>query len=529
MKKIISIILAALMLISVFVITSTAKTQREQEITVGKSAPTVDGNIDMAEGWSAPIHLNTMSMSNCWAQAPQTTEGVMYFSYTEEGLYYAADMIEDIHAVFMTGEDTDGINSFVYSTGEDDIDQSYGYNGDIFVLSFDVERMWYNAGYTSPSSYTPWYCVGLFEEEGAKMYRQIRRNGLDITEKVEVEGTKTEKGWRFEAYIPWEVIIEDVELCATKEPVTYSKEMLAAGDYTIYAHAVYHDRFYDPEMGEVDTWSRYATIAEYLPDGRPGNYSSGINIPCYGLKLNMTNHKLEHKVTKEPYIYDAGKVEVWCTECNKQVDGYNKSVADNVGEFDDVKAKQWYSESIRYCAQHNYMDGTGYRLFDADATITREMFVKILYNISNDYGFESNKVIPYTDVVKGSWYENAVSWAHFTNVTSGISKTEFGVGKAITRQEMVTMLYNYSHYRNYDLYVREDALPQFEDRDSIAGWAYNAMSWANDRGIVAGTSPTTVSPYKTAQRMEAAAIIERFAEKVVKFETVIPAMMSLTD
>ena len=528
MKKIISIILTAVMLLSVFVITSAAKTQREQVITAGKATPTVDANIDLNEGWSAPLYLNTMSMTNCWSTAPQTTEGVMYFAYSEEGLYYAADIVEDVHAVLMTGEDTDGINSFIYSTGEDDIDHSYGYNGDVFVLAFDVERMWYNAGYDGNSSYTPWYCVGLFED-GAKMYRQIKRNGLDITEKVEVEAVVTEKGWRLEAYIPWDVIIEDVEICATREPITYSKEMLAAGDYTIYAQAVYHDRFYDPEMGEVDTWSRYAAIAEYLPDGRPGTHSSSINIPCYGLTVNMSNHRLEHKTVSEPYIYDAGKVEVWCTECNEQVDGYNKSVANNVGEFDDVKAKQWYSESIRYCAQHNYMDGTGYRLFDADATLTREMFVKILFNISDDTEFSFKDDIPYTDVVKGSWYEDAVGWAHLTKVTSGISETEFGVGRSITRQELVTMLYNYSHYRKYDLYINEDALPQFDDRDDIAGWAYTAMSWANDRGIVSGTSATTVSPRKTAQRMEAAAIIERFAENVVKNEVALPAMLNLED
>ena len=525
MKKLISLLLIITTVLSVLVVTVSAKTQREQVITVGKASPAVDADTDLSEGWSAPIYLNTMSMTNCWSTAPQTTEGVMYFAYTEEGLYYAADITEDVHATFMDGTSTDGLNGFVYSTGEDDIDHSYGYNGDVFVLAFDVERMWYNAGYNGNSSYSPWYCVGLFEDGTARMYRQIRRNGLDITEKVEVAAKVTESGWRLEAYIPWDVIIEDVEVCATREPVKYSKEMLAAGDYTVYAQAVYHDRFYDPEMGEVDTWSRYAAIAEYLPDGRPGTHSSSINIPCYGLTLNMSNHGLEHRVISEPYIYDTGKIEVWCTECGEHIEDYNKPVENNVGEFDDVKAKQWYSESIRYCAQHGYMDGTGYRLFDADATLTREMFIKILFNISDDTEFDFTDDIPYTDVVKGSWYESAVGWAHLTGITSGMSETEFGVGRAITRQELVTMLYSYSKYREYNLDIREDALPQFEDRDDIANWAYTALSWANDRGIVSGTSPVTVSPRKTAQRMEAAAIIERFAEYVVAKEIVSPTML----
>lgn len=518
MKKIFSLLLIIATLLSVFAIASAAKTQREQEIVVGKSAPTVDGTIDLAEGWSAPIYLNTMSMSNCWAQAPQTTEGTMHFAYTEEGLYYAADIIEDIHATFMDGTPTDGLNSFTYSTGEDDIDGSYGYNGDIFVLCFDVERMWYNAGYTSPSSYSPWYCVGLFEEEGAKMYRQIRRNGLDITDQVQVEGTATKKGWHFEAFIPWDVVIADVELGATRNPVSYSKEMLAAGDYKIYAHAVYHDRFYDAEAGEVDTWSRYATIAEYLPDGNPGSYSSGINIPCYGLTLNMTNHKLNTVMKEDSYIYDAGKMEVYCTDCGEMVDSYNKAVKNNVGEFDDVKADKWYSESIRYCGMHGYMEGTGYRLFDADAVLTREMFVKILFNISDDTEFDFSDNIPYSDVKAGSWYEDAVGWAHLTGVTSGMSATEFGVGRSITRQELVTMLYSYSKYRKYNTEVEQGDLCVYKDEGKVADWAKDAMIWAIDRGIVSGTSTDTLSPKKTAQRMEAAAIIERFAENVVALE-----------
>ncbi|MBR6513752.1 MAG: S-layer homology domain-containing protein [Clostridia bacterium] len=524
MKKILSIILIIASILSVFAVTASAKTQREQEITVGKATPTVDAEIDMAEGWSAPLYINTMSMSNCWSTAPQTTEGVMYFAYSEEGLYYAADIVEDVHATYIDGTPTDGLNSFVYSTGSDDIDYSYGYNGDVFVLAFDVERMWYNAGYTGNSSYSPWYCVGLFEDGTAKMYRQIKRNGLDITEKVEVAATVTENGWRLEAYIPWDVVIEDVETCATREPVTYSKEMLAAGDYTVYAQAVYHDRFYDKEAGEVDTWSRYAAVAEWQPDGRPGSESSSINIPCYGFTLNMTKHSLEHRVITEPYIYDAGKVELWCTECGEYVDSYNKSVENNVGEFDDVKAKQWYSESIRYCAQHKYMDGTGYRLFDADATLTREMFVKILFNLSNNSEFDFTEDIPYTDVVKGSWYENAVGWAHLTGVTSGLSETTFGVGKSITRQELVTMLYNFCKYREYNLDIREDALPQFNDVNEVASWAYTALSWANDRGVVSGDNLGNVLPRKTAQRKEAAAIIERFAEYVVKAEYATSAM-----
>ena len=87
------------------------------------------------------------------------------------------------------------------------------------------------------------------------------------------------------------------------------------------------------------------------------------------------------------------------------------------------------------------------------------------------------------------------------------------------------MLYSYSKYREYNLDVREDALPQFNDVNDIASWAYTALSWANDRGVVSGDNLGNVLPRKTAQRKEAAAIIERFAEKVVKQELATSAML----
>lgn len=521
MKKIISLLLIILTFISVLTPTLSAELNyKDQEITVGKATPTVDGYIDLSEGWSNPAYLNTLSMSTCWNTAPQTVEGMSYYAYDENGIYFSADIIEGIYGEFLDGRSDGDVNTFTYSTGSD---EDAGFNGDVFIFALDIDSKLYESGMNNPNrSYSPWYCVGLFED-GARMTRaELRNYNGDITDKVQVEAQVTEKGWMLEAFLPWDMVIEDI-FHASKEKVSLDRESLTKGGYTITSDVIYMDRFYDPESEEVDTWSRYATVAAYLPDGTPGSSSSGVTIPCYAIDLVMTDHTFISKVTEEAGVYDAGTVEMYCTTCNEVIKSYNKPVNNNVGELDDVIADKWFSESIRYCLKHGYMDGVGYRRFDADGVLTREMFAQILFNLSDDspYDFENDH---FTDVIDEAWYEDAVAWAYGVGVVSGISETEFGVGRAITRQEMVTMLYNFSVYREYSMDAEAD-LTVFSDNNTVAPWAEKAMTWAIDRKVVSGTSPDTLSPRKTAQRMEVACIIERYADNVVAVEInkVVPA------
>ena len=55
-------------------------------------------------------------------------------------------------------------------------------------------------------------------------------------------------------------------------------------------------------------------------------------------------------------------------------------------------------------------------------------------------------VLPFTDVEKGSYYEEAVRWAYENGITTGTSKTKFSPDKPVTRGQMVVFL-----QRLYDL------------------------------------------------------------------------------
>ena len=48
---------------------------------------------------------------------------------------------------------------------------------------------------------------------------------------------------------------------------------------------------------------------------------------------------------------------------------------------------------------------------------------------------------PFTDVVEGEWYEDAVLWAVENGITNGMSADTFGVNTVCNRAQVVTFLY----------------------------------------------------------------------------------------
>ena len=139
--------------------------------------------------------------------------------------------------------------------------------------------------------------------------------------------------------------------------------------------------------------------------------------------------------------------------------------------------------------------------------------VQILYNIYFDEPAEYTNT-KFTDVKSGAWYESAVAWAYEEGITNGISEDKFGIGKTITRQEVVTLLYNFTKYLN--IYTdNEGDYTTFDDAAEVAPWAEEAMNWATDLGVMTGTSATTLSPKRTTTRMEAAALIERYIKNII--------------
>ena len=109
----------------------------------------------------------------------------------------------------------------------------------------------------------------------------------------------------------------------------------------------------------------------------------------------------------------------------------------------------------------------------------------------------------------------AVYWARLTGVATGYGDGTFQPGDSITRQEFAQMLYNYAEYKGYDLSAEGD-LSRFPDSGSVADWAEAAMSWANSNKFINGHDDGTIDAGGTAIRAQAASILMRFDQNLVK-------------
>ena len=100
------------------------------------------------------------------------------------------------------------------------------------------------------------------------------------------------------------------------------------------------------------------------------------------------------------------------------------------------------------------MHGTNDNLFSPYATTTRGMFVTVLYRLEGEPVV--NYSMSFEDVVADQWYTEAIRWATSEKIVEGYGNGKFGTNDAITREQLVTILYRYAQYKGYDVSVGEN-------------------------------------------------------------------------
>ncbi|MGI5874959.1 MAG: S-layer homology domain-containing protein [Bacillota bacterium] len=180
--------------------------------------------------------------------------------------------------------------------------------------------------------------------------------------------------------------------------------------------------------------------------------------------------------------------------------------------FIDI-ANHWGKDAILYAHRHQLVDGIGENRFAPDMEITRGMVVTILYRQEGEPAVSGS--CAFNDVAEGRYYYDAVIWAQNSGVVKGMSPTVFAPEENITREQLATMIHRYAGYKGIDVSGRS-GLADFRDASLISGWAKEAMSWANDAGLILGRSRTELAPRGTATRAEFVTVLMRYLETVAK-------------
>lgn len=186
--------------------------------------------------------------------------------------------------------------------------------------------------------------------------------------------------------------------------------------------------------------------------------------------------------------------------------------------FEDTAAQAWYYEAVHYAYYHGIMSGTGDGEFSPNATLSRAMVAQILYNLEGQPTMTGEST--FVDAAE-HWAADAIAWAKQTGVVAGYEGNVFRPERAVTREELAQMLYNYAQYKGYNLTATGD-LTVFPDGDMVQDWAETAMSWANGNKLINGSEQAggnlILSPNGNTTRAEAASILMNFDLNLVEEE-----------
>ena len=176
--------------------------------------------------------------------------------------------------------------------------------------------------------------------------------------------------------------------------------------------------------------------------------------------------------------------------------------------FTDIKPEAWYVEAVQYVSDKGLMRGMDEATFAPKAVITRGAIVTILHRMEGEPGGADHS---FRDVPSGQWYAGGVSWASANGIVQGFGDDTFRPEEAITREQLVTILYRYAQQKGYDMSAQAD-LSGFIDQEKISAYARPAMAWAKAVGLINGADWGGLHPQGTASRGEVAAILMRFCE-----------------
>lgn len=265
-------------------------------------------------------------------------------------------------------------------------------------------------------------------------------------------------------------------------------------DFRSGVHKVYVDKVTDGKLTVSDDWAKYGQIV-YITA-----------VPDYGCTLSSLS--VRTATGDSVRVYNAQKADTYYFYMPDQ---YVSVSAVFTGKytslpFNDVSYGDWYYDAVQFVYSRGIMDGVDYYKFDPNGTITRGMILTMLWRMAGE-PFEM-PVTSFTDVEIGRYYTTAVAWACRNGIADGMGESTFGPNDAITREELVTLLYRYAQYFGHSCIGT--SIEGFADAGSVSSYAYNAMCWAYKAGVVTGTTGSRLNPQGTASRAEAAQMIMSF-------------------
>jgi hypothetical protein len=215
---------------------------------------------------------------------------------------------------------------------------------------------------------------------------------------------------------------------------------------------------------------------------------------------------------------DAEAVITASSSVNGQVDGYYSTNGVTVSKhavFADIKTSDWFYGAVDYAYSNKLFTGTSADTFSPGDSMTRGMFVTVLYRLDGTPPVADAGEFP--DAADPSqYYYGAVGWANGNSIVTGYEDGRFQASANISREQMAVIMYRYATYKNIDVAVESSpAYDAFPDKASVSPYASDAVRWASAKGIINGSNGELL-PGETATRAQVAQIILNFSQNMAE-------------
>ena len=115
-----------------------------------------------------------------------------------------------------------------------------------------------------------------------------------------------------------------------------------------------------------------------------------------------------------------------------------------------------------------------------------------------------NYFMQFKDLTEGGKMYEAIRWATAEKIVNGFSDGTFGADALVTKEQFVTMLYRYAKHVGVDVSVGQDTnILSYEDIFETSKYAMEAFQWACGAGVTTGTTDGYLYPKAYITEMEA--------------------------
>lgn len=168
--------------------------------------------------------------------------------------------------------------------------------------------------------------------------------------------------------------------------------------------------------------------------------------------------------------------------------------------FVDVKETDWYYEAVKFAFEKGITSGVSETAYAPNNKVTRGQFITMLCRA---YGIKEMTGDNFADC-GDTWYTGYLAAAKQLGISNGIGDNKFAPEKEVSREEMVTLIYNY--LKSVGEVSDEQNDISFEDGDTISDWAKSGVAFASSKGYVTGKGNNLFDPSGDATRAELAQI-----------------------